>query len=1290
MIILKHLIVERFRLLREINLHFPQRGSILIQGPNEAGKSALFESIYFALYGMTMAANREKRGLDDLILYGTAQASVTLTLAIGVTEMTITRILERGKGQTVTLHVQRLGMPPEEPITQLDTANERIIAELGRLDGETLRNSCFIEQKGLARLEELAGSEREETVRKLLGLENLLPLTEQFKLTPHDEQSLKNARERLQLALIQAAIPPLSTRLGRLEEMLDAKDVLDDLAEISQQEADIAEQDISLEALRARRTNLKSQQHRIQQLHQADATLGDIIAAYDTIAEAQRELPELQQEIMELDRREREELPGLEKRVQELADLTRSFGTLERMSNDLLTSVNTIKELEKEVRSYQETQEDGTELDVHIDDAQQNVEQARQALLELEEQRRASRPQFEARLQRLQGLNERVEALHAMEEAYTQRFMQQGVAEANAAQIAKVKQKLQDAEKELAQVESSAQQAGNEADELEKYGRQLSIRRQLEEWQRQKEFSQSLAEAEYHVRVAHQHQEKLTTALLEARQVVSRWLIFIIATSVLGLVLGVGALLLATQQTIVASILGLLAIGSLFGISYWVQNYNRARKEEQIANQRMQEAITQVGMMVAARETALRMSANLDALAQTEQELRSLGGPIPQSRDEAQQLIQQLVDNGESSTAIQQRETERHKTAQALLNQTNTVMEAVVNLRREYASLEEQRTAEGWDDLVNKLRLEHTAIEDKQYEIATLAGQEGLPIPNFDPNAAGNIFTTSADFVMVVTEAIEATEREITALDGKHAQTFELEAQVKGYQESLDALLARKQVITERNERFLERNPVEQIERAREQQVVLRTALQSLQDSLRQRVKPLGVAFGQAAIGNAETIARKQLEALHIALGRRIDLQSRRHTYATDLKEHQDSLSDHYNRLSRFSGTLGSWIVPLNPFTEALIALQVRCQREIKDANESSITDELAKLQLQERASQAKVSLCQQEIEETRERIAAILVRHKRPVAKEYTFTSIVTIWPLLSESTSQDRFALEDERQTVEQELQQLEQQELALSTQLQVGDVRLDVEEVRLLLEQQERSYQTRKHANLLIQTVEERLLRKILPRTEYYMQHILTLLTNGRYHDVQLSTDWTTVASKQKEEEVESISGGPFSLQVWEAAAGEYLSRSAFSGGTADQLSLALRLAFAIAVLPRELSTAPGFLLLDEPLSSFDRDRTQALVNVVSGEMFSEHFEQVLLVSHSSAFDPAMFPYHLYLDGGAIIESNLPVVPVASVAPIAPLLPTLSPTTVPPDTDGSTAGDTTKSAIVQKMPVPASVDR
>jgi hypothetical protein len=47
------------------------------------------------------------------------------------------------------------------------------------------------------------------------------------------------------------------------------------------------------------------------------------------------------------------------------------------------------------------------------------------------------------------------------------------------------------------------------------------------------------------------------------------------------------------------------------------------------------------------------------------------------------------------------------------------------------------------------------------------------------------------------------------------------------------------------------------------------------------------------------------------------------------------------------------------------------------------------------------------------------------------------------------------------------------------------------------------------------------------------------------------------------------------------------------------------------------------------------------VVTGELLSQHFEQIILVSHSSAFEPAMFPYHVYMDNGVMVESNLPVV-------------------------------------------------
>src|SRR2546430_2733483 len=523
MIILKHLTVERFRLLREIDLHFPQRGSILIQGPNEAGKSTLFESIYFALYSESLTSTRKKRSqdenrrYDDLILYGENEAHVTLILTIGPSELLIKRSIKRGKGQEISLNVHRLGMP-EELITNLDAANSRIISEIGYIDGATLRNSCLIEQKALSRVEQLSGSEREATLHTLLGLEKLTRLAEQFKVTEEDERLLAESSELFDLAEIQNHIPDLSIQLGQLEAALDAVTIREDLVEVDHQEAEIAEQDLALERLQHKREEFNSQQNRIQQLRKAQSILNEIIAAYETIAEAQRELPEIERQLFDIERCEREELPALEQRVHKLSDLTLSFGTLERMAADLLAAVNTIKDLKQEVKQDEYIQEQLAEIDDQIIQTRLLVDEILQSQQELEAQFRLARPQLEARLQRLQALSERFTALEEAEEARTSRLADRTQAEENNAELAKVDAQLQNTKQKLNQAEREAKQAQEYADEIEKRWKQLSIRHQLEEWQRVKDQAQGLADAEQHVKAAHDQQEQLTLADLAMRR----------------------------------------------------------------------------------------------------------------------------------------------------------------------------------------------------------------------------------------------------------------------------------------------------------------------------------------------------------------------------------------------------------------------------------------------------------------------------------------------------------------------------------------------------------------------------------------------------------------------------------------------------------------------------------------------------------------------------------------------------------------------------------------------------
>jgi DNA repair exonuclease SbcCD ATPase subunit len=1265
MIILKHLTVERFRLLREVNLHFPQRGSILIQGPNEAGKSALLESIYFALYGeplcLPIATDQSKRSLDDLISYGATSATVTLILAIGVTELSVTRILERGKGQKVSLYVRKLSMPEEGPITRLTTANERIIAELGRIDGEALRNSCLIEQKGSERLEKLNGVTREATIRRILGIEQLLRVAEHFKVTSNDERLLVEAKERLRLAELQERIPELSAHFEELEAALDGVTVNEELAEVQQQQVELVEQEQAIEQLHARRHELKNRLGQVQQLKVADATLSEIITAYEEIAHAQQEIPVLEKQIADLERRECEELPPLEQRVTELSDLTRSFGTLQRMSNDLLAGVDTIKELEQDLQYQKEASEDLASLQEQVAQAEEQVQQAKLALQKLEERRRAGRPMLETRLQRLRTLSERLTALKSLEDRYVQHLKSRAQALENAEKLRQLQREQAETERKLKLVETEAERIQQEAEALDRRWRQLSIRHQIEEWQRLKGLAQGLAQAEQHVHAAYQQQEQLTQAEQAVGKTVRTNLILITVCITLFVFCAIATLLgLINHSMLQAAGAGILALLLAAGAGLSLQNYTKARTEKQAIDQQKQDAMNRMGMMVTAREAARRMGGSQEDLMRVEREIQNLGGSVPRSLEEAAHQLGQIAASDESIPDIQKRAKEKRDEVNTARNQVNVTMGAAESLRKERERLEKQRAREGWNSLDEELRSDLAAIERVHQEIRLLAGQEGLPKSSVDERLQrssvatqgaissipftpvlpiegssegvwGTPWSSIPDLESLIATTMKATEHEIASLDDKLDLVADLTRQLKTRQEALDVLLNRKRAIEERNERYQTSNPLQQIERAHEQQVMLRGAMQSLQDSLRQRVKPLGIPFGQAAISAAETAARKQLEELHIALAGKLKLQKQKEQYGTLLKEQQESLAEHYKQLARISNSLGSWIVPLNPFAEALVALRTRCQREIEKANERGMLKELDDLQFQEGALRAKIELCRQEIENAHERIATLLMQRHRPNPRSYSREDLIAVWPLIGKYTPQDRHHLEEERAQVEEELTRVEEQELVLSQQLHTGGDRLDLDLARLRMEQQERSYQTKKYGNALVKAVSERLVRKVIPRTEYYMQQLLPLLTSGRYHDIHLFT----------EQEEGTSSGGPLHLRVWDSTAGEYVAKAALSGGTADQLSLALRLAFAIATLPRELSGAPGFLILDEPLSSLDRRRTQALVDVIAGSLVSQHFEQVILVSQSSAFDPAMFPYHIYLDNGLVVESNLPLV-------------------------------------------------
>src|SRR5262249_40238853 len=151
----------------------------------------------------------------------------------------------------------------------------------------------------------------------------------------------------------------------------------------------------------------------------------------------------------ELELREREELPKLEKRVAELAELTRSFGTLQRMSNDLLTAIDSLKNLEIEVNKHNQVKQDLVVLDEQIAQARGRVQRVQQSLQELDEYRQTVRPRLEDQLQRLTILAERLHALGELEEQYKRYVSSKAQAEESSTQLVKTQRDLSEAEQEL-------------------------------------------------------------------------------------------------------------------------------------------------------------------------------------------------------------------------------------------------------------------------------------------------------------------------------------------------------------------------------------------------------------------------------------------------------------------------------------------------------------------------------------------------------------------------------------------------------------------------------------------------------------------------------------------------------------------------------------------------------------------------------------------------------------------------------------------------------------------------
>lgn len=101
--------------------------------------------------------------------------------------------------------------------------------------------------------------------------------------------------------------------------------------------------------------------------------------------------------------------------------------------------------------------------------------------------------------------------------------------------------------------------------------------------------------------------------------------------------------------------------------------------------------------------------------------------------------------------------------------------------------------------------------------------------------------------------------------------------------------------------------------------------------------------------------------------------------------------------------------------------------------------------------------------------------------------------------------------------------------------------------------------------------------------------------------------------------------------------YIDKKLLSGGTEDQILLALRVAFAMSLLPQSKGHYPKFLFLDESFSSSDSERRLEILNWLTDDL-SSIFSQIIIISHQQEIIDNI-PFHYKLSHGKIIEKIIP---------------------------------------------------
>jgi len=414
--------LENFMCYRQADLDFRDIRLACLSGENGSGKSALLDSITWALWGKARA-----RRDDDLIRLGETEMAVELVFALGEARYrVIRRRSSQGRGQSV-LELQ--GWDPQagvyRPLTEPTIRKTQArINSLLRMDYETFINSAFLLQGRADEFTIKPPGERKRILGEILGL----GLYDEYEERAKERAKAKAAEAEQLAAQVREMERELARRPEYEEELQRAQ------AEVERLSAELQEADQALQTLYEERRDLEARRTQMEELalrlREGKHELSDleaqlalvrqrlaeheaIIARRAAIEEGYRALVAARQEEARLYQKQ-QQAGALAARLAELEKaLSEARHTLELDRQGVLAR---IEELERKAAGLPEKEQALHELQaqiVHLKELEQRNAAIVQELQDITAEVAALRTRNEQLKEEMVPLKERVDQLQA-------------------------------------------------------------------------------------------------------------------------------------------------------------------------------------------------------------------------------------------------------------------------------------------------------------------------------------------------------------------------------------------------------------------------------------------------------------------------------------------------------------------------------------------------------------------------------------------------------------------------------------------------------------------------------------------------------------------------------------------------------------------------------------------------------------------------------------------------------------------------------------------------------------